>query len=160
MARRACSRTDGGDTRSGAGEGAPAGEGRRIDKWLWYARVVKTRTLAAALVEAGRVRLNRIKVDKSRQIVKPGDVLTVTVNRHVRVLKVVLPGQRRGPASEAQSLYEDLTPVDVAAPAACGAGEREDGPAVALQSGQRDAGASRPTKRERRQIDRLRGREA
>lgn len=127
--------------------------GQRLDKWLWYARVVKSRTLAAALIEAGRVRMNRVKVDKPRQIVRPDDVLTITIHHKIRVLKVVLPGQRRGPASEAQTLYEDLTPP----PEPKAAGQDQSDP-LRGPLAQREPGASRPTKRERRQIDQLRGR--
>ena len=87
-----------------------AGEGRqRIDKWLWFARLMKTRTLAQKLALSGRVRVNREKVEATSQLVKAGDVLTIAGERGVRVLKVVSPGTRRGPAPEAQLLYEDLS---------------------------------------------------
>ncbi|MEL7047418.1 MAG: RNA-binding S4 domain-containing protein [Pseudomonadota bacterium] len=131
------------------------GPGQRLDKWLWYTRIVKSRSLAAALIEAGRVRLNRTKVDKPKQTVRPGDVITATVNRKVRVLKVVLPGVRRGPAVEAQTLYEDLTPVEVPTTAQT----RQDQPLQPLAVAQREPGSRRPTKRERRQTDQLRGRD-
>lgn len=162
MGRRAgCSTKNGAraepDAAAGQGKGGQ-GEGRRIDKWLWYARVVKTRTLAASLVEAGRVRLNRVKVDKPKQIVKPGDVLTISVHHKVRVLKVVLAGERRGPASEAQTLFEDLTPPDVISSPSASAEAGVSGGMPVVDAGRREPGASRPTKRERRQIDRLRGR--
>ncbi len=116
---------------------------QRLDKWLWYARVVKSRTLAAGLVTDGRVRVNRIKIDKPSQSVRIGDVITFTVGPRLRVLKVQQPGVRRGPSSEAQALYEDLTPPPV--PAA-------DAPPVTAA---RDPGSGRPTKRERRLTDRL-----
>ena len=86
----------------------------RLDKWLWYTRVVKSRTLAGTLIAGGKVRVNRERVSKSSQTVRQGDVITATVAKKVRVLKVVELGRRRGPASEAQGLYEDLTPVEVA----------------------------------------------
>lgn len=94
-----------------------AGE-QRIDKWLFFARVVKSRSLAQKLATSGSVRLNREKVLHSARIVRPGDVLTLQVAGHVRVLKVLDPGDRRGPAREAVALYEDLTSpaVDVAPP--------------------------------------------
>lgn len=98
----------------------PGGGAQRLDKWLWYARVVKTRSLAAALVTRGRVRVNRERIQKPSQTVKPGDVITASVSRDMRVLKVLLPGTRRGPASEAQTLYEDLSPVKIAGPSAGG----------------------------------------
>ncbi len=83
---------------------------QRLDKWLWFARVVKTRTLAAGLVEDGKVRVNRSRIAKPSHAVKSGDVVTVTAHRQVRVLKVVAAGVRRGSASEARTLFEDLTP--------------------------------------------------
>ncbi|WP_338531841.1 RNA-binding S4 domain-containing protein [Nitratireductor thuwali] len=117
-------------------------ERQRIDKWLFFARVVKSRSLAAKLTVAGKVRVNRVKVDQAAYPVKPGDVLTITLERRIVVYKVLLPGARRGPAEEARTLYEDLTP-----PAEI---------AVKPADGERAAGAGRPTKRERRQIERLR----
>jgi ribosome-associated heat shock protein Hsp15 len=80
----------------------------RIDKWLWHARVTKTRTLAARLVELGQVRINRRKVAKSSHDVGPGDIVTVAVHEQIRVLKVVGAGLRRGPASEAALLFEEI----------------------------------------------------
>jgi ribosome-associated heat shock protein Hsp15 len=92
------------------GPGAPAGERQRLDKWLWFARVVKTRALAAKLVTAGHVRLNGARAIGPDKPVRPGDVLTIALERQVRVLKVVAPGERRGPYEEARLLYEDLSP--------------------------------------------------
>jgi ribosome-associated heat shock protein Hsp15 len=83
---------------------------QRIDKWLWFARVVKSRTLAAGLVSAGKVRVNRQRVDKPGHGVRRGDVITVAAAARVRVLRILAPGTRRGPASEAATLYEELTP--------------------------------------------------
>ena len=82
---------------------------QRIDKWLWFARVVKSRSLAAKLVAEGHVRVNSVRVETPAKALKPGDVVTVALERNVRVLKVLEPGTRRGPFSEAQSLYEELT---------------------------------------------------
>ncbi|PLW78105.1 RNA-binding S4 domain-containing protein [Cohaesibacter celericrescens] len=114
----------------------------RIDKWLWYARVAKTRSLAAKLVTSGCVRLNKDKVTSASQGIKVEDVLTVTRASHVLVYKVVQLGSRRGPAPEAQLLFEDLTPkpepgADKSAP-------------VSLE-----AGHGRPSKKDRRDIMRL-----
>jgi ribosome-associated heat shock protein Hsp15 len=89
----------------------PAEERQRIDKWLFFARVVKSRSLAAKLAQAGRVRVNREKIDQASQIVRPGDVLTITLDRRILVYRIVSPGTRRGPAEEARLLYEDLTQV-------------------------------------------------
>jgi ribosome-associated heat shock protein Hsp15 len=121
-------------------------EVERLDKWLWFARVVKTRTLAAGLVEDGKVRINRTKIVKPSQSVRIGDVLTVSVGPRVRLLKVVALGVRRGPPSEAQTLFTDLTPPP----------QPQPGPAVA-QAAERAPGAGRPTKRERREMERFKG---
>ncbi len=83
--------------------------GQRIDKWLFFARLTKTRGLAQTVVESGAVRLNREKIDQPAKLVRPGDVLTMSLNGRVRVLKVRAPGLRRGPASEAAGLYLDLS---------------------------------------------------
>jgi ribosome-associated heat shock protein Hsp15 len=108
----------------------------RIDKWLWHARFFKTRTLAAATVSAGHVRINSVKTAKPAHGVVAGDVLTFAQGDLVRVVRVVAHGVRRGPAPEAQGLYEDLTPA------------REDVPQGAPASE-----GGRPTKRDRRIFD-------
>jgi ribosome-associated heat shock protein Hsp15 len=87
-----------------------APERLRVDKWLWHARVVKSRSLAARLVEEGHVRINGIRADGPAKPVKPGDVLTIALERTVRVLEVVALGARRGPATEAATLYDDRSP--------------------------------------------------
>jgi ribosome-associated heat shock protein Hsp15 len=86
-----------------------AERGQRVDKWLWFARIVKSRSLAQALIEQGAVRVNRIKVVRSSAGIAPGDVVTVAVHDRVRVLKVLDEGRRRGPPAEARELYEDLS---------------------------------------------------
>jgi ribosome-associated heat shock protein Hsp15 len=111
---------------------------RRIDKWLWYARLAKTRTAAQGLAVSGRVRVNSEKNQSASRGLKAGDVLTVALDSGVRVLKVVLLGERRGPASEARLLYEDLSPP----------------PQETTPPGPR--AGPRPTKRDRRQLDALR----
>lgn len=84
-------------------------EGRlRIDKWLWFARFAKTRTMAQKLVQSGRVRINRRKSDDPAHPVRVGDVLTVAFDSGVRVLRVLGLGIRRGPAPEARTLYEEI----------------------------------------------------
>jgi ribosome-associated heat shock protein Hsp15 len=118
---------------------------QRIDKFLWFARFFKSRTLAASVVTGGRVRINGERCEKAATIVKAGDVLTFPAGPRVRVIKVVAGGTRRGPASEAQSLYEDLTPPPE---------KRPEEPAAPAQ---REKGSGRPTKRERRAIDALTG---
>jgi ribosome-associated heat shock protein Hsp15 len=82
---------------------------QRIDRWLWHARLVRTRGAAAALAGAGYVRVNGARIDAPSRQVRPGDVITVALDRSVRVLKVRGFVERRGPAAGAQALYEDLT---------------------------------------------------
>jgi ribosome-associated heat shock protein Hsp15 len=116
---------------------------QRIDKWLWHARVVRTRTTAAALADTGKVRVNGTRIDASSKTVRLGDVVTIALDR-VRVLKVLDFCERRGSADVAQALYEDLSPpVHI----------RKVEDTVAG----REPGAGRPTKRQRRALDRLRG---
>ncbi|WP_084536917.1 RNA-binding S4 domain-containing protein [Azospirillum halopraeferens] len=126
---------------------APGGGRLRIDKWLWFARFFKTRSLAAKMVAAGGFRSSGTPVAKAHHAVKPGDVLTFPQGRHIRVVRVVALGSRRGPAEEARTLYEDLAPP---------ARETAMDPA-ALPAAPRPTGAGRPTKRDRRAVDRLKG---
>jgi ribosome-associated heat shock protein Hsp15 len=114
---------------------------QRIDKWLWHARVVRTRGAAADLVTAGHVRINSVRVVASSRAVRLGDVVTIALDRRVRLLKVTGYAARRGSADDARGLFEDLTPAAKLPP---------DPPV-----GERDPGAGRPTKRERRELDRL-----
>jgi ribosome-associated heat shock protein Hsp15 len=116
---------------------------QRLDKWLWFARIIKSRTLAAQLIQDGKVRLNRTKVAKPAQTVRPDDVLTIVIRGNIQVLKVLAPGVRRGPPAEARELYEVLSAPTGAASAQQGA------------AGERPGGIGRPTKRDRRLIDRL-----
>jgi ribosome-associated heat shock protein Hsp15 len=83
-------------------------ERQRLDKWLWHARVVKARTSAAALVEAGHVRINGIRERAPGHGVKLGDVLTIGLDRSVRILKVIGFAERRGDAAAARVLYDEL----------------------------------------------------
>lgn len=78
----------------------------RIDKWLWQARFCKTRALAQARATAGRIRLNGRRVEKAGTSVRTGDIMTLASRGHVVVLRVCALGERRGPAIEAQTLYE------------------------------------------------------
>ena len=113
---------------------------QRVDKWLWFARLAKTRTLAQKLAVSGRVRINRERNDSASQPVKIGDTLTIAFDAHVRVLRIVAIGIRRGPSPEARGLYEDLSPPKP----------------VVLSAEVRDKGAGRPTKRDRRALDTFR----
>ena len=80
----------------------------RIDKWLWHARFYKTRALAQNAAASGMLRLNDARVEKVGASVKPGDVLTVPRGREVLIVRIQSCGLRRGPAKEAQTLYEIL----------------------------------------------------
>lgn len=116
----------------------------RLDKWLWYARFCRTRSLATAMCRAGQVRVNKVPVRKSNQSVRAGDVLTFSQGLRIRVIRITALATRRGPAPEAATLYEDISPPMP---------PRQARPAAV---GLREPGAGRPTKRDRRALDRLR----
>jgi ribosome-associated heat shock protein Hsp15 len=84
----------------------------RVDKWLWQARFFKTRSLATKLVKSGKLRINGVLISKPSRSVEVGDILTFPKEIEIRVIKIFNLGQRRGPASEAQRLYQDLAPVE------------------------------------------------
>ncbi len=83
---------------------------QRLDKWLFFTRLLKGREKAAALIKDGYVRVNGIRAEQPAKLVKPGDVLTIAMERQTLVVKMRLPGSRRGPAIEAQTLYEPHEP--------------------------------------------------
>jgi ribosome-associated heat shock protein Hsp15 len=143
-------------SRTGDADAPSASDTQRIDKWLWFARLIKTRTLASELVTAGKVRMNRIRVDRPGHIVRVGDVLTVSLNRRVRVFTVTGLGERRGPSAAALALYEELTaPTDPPKPLGQSTLQTPSMQEPETAPGQRLAGSGRPTKKERRDIDRL-----
>lgn len=117
---------------------------QRIDKWLWHARVARTRSAAATLAASGHVRVNGARVVAASRTVKPGDVVTIALDARVRVLKVVGFALRRGPAEAARGLYEEQslagTPVE---------------PPILQPEAVRPPRPGRPTKRERRAIARF-----
>src|SRR5262245_47681071 len=121
----------------------------RLDKWLWFARFVKSRSLATKLVVDGRMRINGAPTQKAHYAVKAGDVLTFPLGPHIRVIKVVALGARRGPAAEAQALYEDLDPPRPTA--------KPVGKAAPFEL--RKPGAGRPTKRDARRTTQLKSSE-
>jgi ribosome-associated heat shock protein Hsp15 len=123
------------------------GDKIRLDRWLWYARFFKTRSLASKLCKAHKVRINGEHSAKASVTVRAGDVLTFPQANHVRVVKILALGDRRGPAPEAQTLYEDLAPVEDQIREK--REEKKAAPAL------REAGSGRPTKAERRAIDKL-----
>ncbi len=112
----------------------------RLDKWLWFARFCKSRTLASNLCKSGRVRINKTPIDKPNHQIRAGDILTFPQGSRIRVVKVAALGVRRGPAPEAQTLYVDMTPPP---------------PRQSPAPAHRERGAGRPTKRQRRETDRL-----
>ncbi|MEQ9518709.1 MAG: RNA-binding S4 domain-containing protein [Parvibaculum sp.] len=119
-----------------------AHQSQRIDRWLWFARFYKSRTLAAAEVSAGKIRLNGERVAKASRAVKAGDILTFPLGPYIRVIKILDPGTRRGPAPEARLLYDDQAPP-----------ENQPKPEHTPKTARREPGAGRPTKKERRQTD-------
>lgn len=128
-------------------EEQPAGQVRqRIDKWLFFARLRKSRSLAARSVETGEVSVNGARVRQPSFMVRPGDVIILSLDRHDLTVKVLLPGERRGPYEEARLLYTDMTPP---------APPREE--RTLFEQATRERGSGRPTKRERRETDRLQG---
>lgn len=118
---------------------------QRLDKWLWCARFFKSRSLAAKFCDEGRIRVSGQVTNKAHYSVRPGDVLTFPLGPHIRVIKILSLAERRGPAPEARLLYQDLAcPVSL--------DSKPPNPDI----GRRDAGAGRPTKADRRALDRLR----
>ena len=121
----------------------------RLDKWFWYARFIKSRSLATKLCNSGKVRVNGSLIKKAHQSVTPGDVLTFSVGPNIRVIKIIKLGNRRGPAKEAQALYEDLQPIDQIA--------KKIDSTLAPEPAKRERGSGRPTKVQRRAIERFMG---
>jgi ribosome-associated heat shock protein Hsp15 len=121
----------------------PAGR-QRIDKWLFFARIAKSRTLAQDWIEGGHVSVNGEKVRRSSAEVRLGDRLEVLAERRTYVLVVKAPGERRGPYEEARLLYDDESPPT----------ER----LTPFEQAQRAPGAGRPEKKDRRALEKLRGR--
>jgi ribosome-associated heat shock protein Hsp15 len=121
----------------------------RLDKWLWHARFFKTRSLASKICRARKIRINGTISSKASATVKVGDVLTFPKADTIKTIEVLAVGERRGPASEAQTLYKDLS-VD-AQKSSANTGEKPKEYPVLM----REKGAGRPTKADRRAIDRL-----
>jgi ribosome-associated heat shock protein Hsp15 len=121
-----------------------SGTRQRIDKWLFFCRMIKSRSLAQSHVQAGHVRVNGERVAQPSHLIKAGDRVELTLERRDVVLIVRSAGSRRGPFEEARLLYEDLTPPP-----------DEAKRLTALEQALRAPGSGRPTKRDRRAIDRL-----
>ena len=118
---------------------------QRIDQWLWHARFFKTRTLASKFVTDGNVRITRdeetFRAEKSSAAVRPGDVLVFSRNDVLRIVEILQCAARRGPASEARTLYDDQSPPQPK--------KEEKSP----QPFAREKGAGRPTKKDRRALN-------
>ena len=119
----------------------------RLDKWLWYARFFKTRTQATKLIQSGRLRINGDITNKPHRTATVGMILTFPQAKHVRVIKIAEIGQRRGPAPEAMALYEDLSPI-ISEP-----NKQDKNKDVGFE--RRESGTGRPTKKQRRETERL-----
>ncbi|MBL8643813.1 MAG: RNA-binding S4 domain-containing protein [Rhodospirillaceae bacterium] len=129
---------------------APAALSIRLDKWLWHARFCKTRALAQKLIERGQVSLNGAAIRKSSASVRVGDKLTAVLGPVRRSVIVKDLGERRGPAAEAQCLYDEPAPPERL--------NRDDHGVAAHRAGpilKRAKGAGRPTKKDRRAIDKF-----
>lgn len=118
----------------------------RLDRFLHFSRAVKSRTLAQKLIESGAVRVNSERTDRTDYKVGAGDVLTMTLNNRLVIWRILDAGTRRGPASEAQGLYEDISPPPL---------PRPEVSVYDAAIAERAPGSGRPTKRERRETDRL-----
>ncbi|WP_105435737.1 MULTISPECIES: RNA-binding S4 domain-containing protein [Neorhizobium] len=120
------------------------GSRQRIDKWLFFARMAKSRSIAQDLIRSNHVRVNGDLVSQPSSQVKPGDRIDLKLERRDLVLVVKAGGERRGPFEEARLLYEDLSPPP------------EEAKRLTLfEQAQRAQGSGRPTKKERRDTDRL-----
>ena len=151
------------DEQSTAHQTAPS---LRIDIWLWHARFLKTRGLAAIFVANGNIRLSRkrgddqleapVRLDKAHALVRPGDVLSFVIGNAPRVIEVAAIGKRRGPATEAALLYNDQSPIPENLPNPKKRDHKAQ-PQTREAGMAREAGMGRPTKKDRRAIERLRG---
>jgi ribosome-associated heat shock protein Hsp15 len=117
---------------------------QRLDKWLFFTRLQKSRSIAQKAIESGDVRVNDAHITQPSHALKTGDVVVVSLDRRDVTVRVLLAGARRGPYEEARLLYEDLTPAAVP-------GEKPN----AFEQATRERGSGRPTKKERRDVDRL-----
>ncbi|MBE7732992.1 RNA-binding S4 domain-containing protein [Devosia faecipullorum] len=120
----------------------------RLDRFLFFSRAVKSRTLAQKIIETGAIRVNSEKTARTDHRVGAGDVLTMSIQGRILVWRILDPGSRRGPASEAQGLYEDMSPPMP---------PKSERSPYETAIAERPPGAGRPTKKERRDTDNLRG---
>ena len=120
--------------------------GIRMDKWLWHARFFKSRSLATQFCNASKLRVDGVIIKKAHFLARPYMVLTFSRSRQVHIVKILVLGSRRGPATEAKTLYEDLSPPL----------SQKNAEANSSATLIRPMGSGRPTKRERRRLDQLR----
>ncbi len=117
-------------------------ENNRIDKWLWYTRFFKSRSIATKFCNSGKIRINEAIIKKGHHALRVGDVLTFPKGPNIRVISVLALGNRRGPTHEAQALYEDLSPP-----------QPPKKSNQTLKPANREPGSGRPTKRDRRKTE-------
>ena len=122
---------------------APAAR-QRLDKWLFFTRLQKSRSIAQKAIESGDVKVNDQRITQPSFALKTGDTVILSLDRKDVTVRMLKPGERRGPYEEAKLLYEDLTPAPVP-------GEKP----TLFEQATRERGSGRPTKKERREVDRL-----
>ena len=125
----------------------------RLDKWLWQARFFKSRSLASRFCETSRLRINEKVIQKAHQKVSVGDVLTFSRRGVVSVIEIKNLGTRRGPATEAVTLYKNLSELEISKDLE---GEKISS-SVQDKIGRRQPGSGRPTKADRRAMEKVRG---
>ena len=125
----------------------------RLDKWLWQARFFKSRSLASRFCETSRLRINEKVIQKAHQKVSVGDVLTFSRRGTVSVIEIKNLGTRRGPATEAVTLYKNLSELEISK----GLEGEKISSSVPDQIGRRQPGSGRPTKADRRAMEKVRG---
>jgi ribosome-associated heat shock protein Hsp15 len=118
----------------------------RLDKWLWYARFMKSRSKATKFCQSSRFCVNSSIVIKAHFLVKQNDVLTFSIDNNIKIIRILNLGVRRGSASEAQALYQDISPSISL--------NKEDHE-FQVVIGKREIGSGRPTKDQRRATDKL-----
>ncbi len=117
---------------------------QRLDRWLFFTRLQKSRSIAQKAIETGDVKVNDQRVTQPSFSLKAGDIVILSLDRKDVTVRMLKPGDRRGPYEEAKLLYEDLTPAAVP-------GEK----ATLFEQATRERGSGRPTKKQRREVDRL-----
>ncbi|GIS10133.1 MAG: RNA-binding protein S4 [Alphaproteobacteria bacterium] len=120
----------------------------RLDIYLYYIRIFKSRSIATKFVSTNRLRISGQVTQKPHKMISIGDVLTITINDNIKILKVLDIPNRRGPYSESLNFYEDITPIEII--------PKKESLNIDIKFVER---VGRPTKRERRQTDRLMGRD-